>query len=153
MMGVAYDGRAAMLVAIRDRFLEPTEYADFLQWMRRLDDDGAKPNTVPICILVTLPGTPAPDADWRKRYAEHARTAKCRNLFMALVTESPIQRGIITAIRWLSGIETNARPFETLAAALKQAETVRPGAGLRLSVLHDEADRARLNGRDSRIAS
>lgn len=101
-MGVGFEPRGAVLVVIRDESPSPTEYEDFLYEMQALDAAGVACKVQPVCILVTSPKTPAPDAYWRKRYAELARASKC-DVHFALVTESAIQRGVLTAIRWLLG--------------------------------------------------
>lgn len=126
MLGAGYEAATATLVGIRDELLTPTEFEEFLQHMQKLDVDAfAKNIEKRVVILVTMPGTPGPDAHWRKRYAQHALESRGQTFF-ALVTDSAIQRGALTAIRWFTRSEkTSSHPFATFEEACAAAEKYR----------------------------
>ncbi len=139
-VGVSYDPTNALLVAVRDPTHAPSEYAEMLEHMQRLDADASRTALAPICILVVHPGTPAPSAEWRKRYADQAKSSKCPELMFALVTDSTLQRGVLTAIRWLTG-ETRGTSvaFATFREARMAAERLRKRPLPELDRLHEQA--------------
>jgi hypothetical protein len=56
----------------------------------------------PMGIMFLLaPDTPAPDAYWRRRFAEQRRACISPHVFMSLVTESAVIRGVVTAMNWV----------------------------------------------------
>lgn len=140
-VGVSYDSSNALLVAVRDPTPSASEYAEMLEHMQRLDSDASRSALAPICILVVHPGTPAPSAEWRKRYADQAKSSKCPELMFALVTDSTLQRGVLTAIRWLTG-ETRGTSvaFATFREARTAAERMRKRPLPELEKLHAQAE-------------
>lgn len=56
-----------------------------------------------ICILVTELRTPTPPPAWRRRMAESNKNLRVKRYFFALVCPSPLLRGVLTAILWITG--------------------------------------------------
>jgi hypothetical protein len=71
-----------------------------------LVDAVALQHELPAGILVVDRGNPMPNAVWRKRMAEASSSLKSRPL-VAFASESPLVRGVVTAINWL-----RPAPFE-----------------------------------------
>lgn len=90
-------------------------------------------------VMMVDRDNPRPDAMWRKRIAEASTNLKSRPMF-ALVSPSPIIRGVLTAINWV-----RPPPFETAAfATLEDARRWGEAAQKRsLAVLPQLLQRAR----------
>ena len=54
----------------------------------------------PLAVQLVETGNPSPDAAWRRQIASARRGIPGHTLFV-LVTESPLIRGVVTAINWL----------------------------------------------------
>jgi hypothetical protein len=52
-------------------------------------------------MFVLAADAPAPDAYWRRRFAEQRRACVSPHVFMSLITESAVIRGVITAMNWV----------------------------------------------------
>jgi len=53
-------------------------------------------------VLVNDPDVPPVPASWRKRMAKFNESVEARTYLLSIVTPSPIIRGILTAINWIS---------------------------------------------------
>ncbi len=125
-VGIGYDERRGVLVAARDASGTDADYQAFLDAINQLDRDAHAAARVPVCILLTQPDTPAPNALWRKRYGEAAAKNQCPKMFFALVSESALQRGALRVVRWIQGDGAGvAEPFDTFENAAAAAEKYR----------------------------
>ena len=75
------------------------DYERYIRCIHEMDARGAD-RELPAAILVVDPGQPAPNAAWRRRIAEASATMKSKALF-AVVSESAVVRGVVTAINWI----------------------------------------------------
>jgi hypothetical protein len=75
---------------------------DFARYIETfaLVDSVALQHELPAGILVVDRENPMPNALWRKRIAEASGSLKSRPL-LAFASESPLVRGVLTAINWL----------------------------------------------------
>jgi hypothetical protein len=127
---------------VRDSRPIETEYEDYMAAMDRLDRDAAARRLTAVCILVTRPDTPPPPAEWRSRYSQAAAAAVAPQ-FLGVVTTSRVQRGALTAMRWLSGKSGVAEAFATFEEASAGARAARHGDELEeLPALLAEAESA-----------
>jgi len=112
--------------------------------MVRLDTDAVARNIEKrVVILIAMPGAPGPDAHWRKRYAQHAFESHGQTFF-AIVTDSAIQRGVLTAIQWITRNEkTISSAFATFEEACAAAESYRGTTLPQLRRLFEEAETQR----------
>lgn len=125
-IGIAYDELRSLLVIARDHTGTDEEYGRFVEALQKLDRDAHARGAAPVCILSTRRDTPAPNATWRRRFGEIAASNLCPNLFFALITESAVQRGVLSVVRWLQGEKGGvAEPFETWEQAVAAAERFR----------------------------
>jgi hypothetical protein len=44
---------------------------------------------------------PAPDAHWRRRFAEQRKTFASPRVYLSIVTQSALMRGVLTAMNWV----------------------------------------------------
>jgi len=52
-------------------------------------------------VLVVDRGNPAPPAQWRKRIADATERIRSKDVLFVLCAESPLIRGVVTAINWI----------------------------------------------------
>jgi hypothetical protein len=115
---------------------------------RVLDDECAERSTGHLQIMVLDAGDHAPNAFWRKRFAEEIKRNRCTRMYVAVVTASPLQRGILTAIDWITrDAKRESAAFDNFEAATRWAETRR---GEPLPILPGLYDEARAKARAGR---
>jgi hypothetical protein len=139
----AYDGSALMLVHLyTGKCSTDAENAQMIEgWRRLYQDGGSRPM---FAAVVVEAGHPPPNANVRKRIVEVGRAAQ-GPVRTAIVTQSALIRGVITATNWLRDRtdlhETYAFATLELGAAYFEHTTGRPMDHLRR--LYSEAlDRA-----------
>ncbi|MEZ4293664.1 MAG: hypothetical protein R3B70_01715 [Polyangiaceae bacterium] len=103
------DNGTGFLVSILDTKPSYNEEADY---RRLLDDIGRQQQQVPpaegfVHILATGSQWPQPNAMWRKRFAE-AREKQLYPVHFALISPSPIVRGVVTAVSWVAPPKTGS---------------------------------------------
>jgi hypothetical protein len=65
-------------------------------------DRGGRERAHPIAmIFIVASDNPAPDADWRRRFAVQRKGLGSPGVFVSIVTRSPIMRGVLTAMNWI----------------------------------------------------
>jgi hypothetical protein len=130
---------AMLVITFAGSNTSDAEYGEVVQALQQLhrDADGR----VALAIVVVANGHAAPNAYWRGRFAAVEQSRTGRHLF-ALVTESPLIRGVFTAVSWLMPEKTNyhgyaVSSFDAAVAAFEKME----GQPLdRLRVLFAEAE-------------
>jgi hypothetical protein len=95
--------------------------------------------TAPCAILVVDPGSPSPNAHWRKRIADASKDVKPPAYF-ALVSTSAIVRGVVTAINWIRPPPYEFNVVTTFAAAVHWMEGKR---GVKLPAFRELLQEAR----------
>jgi hypothetical protein len=78
----------------------------------------------PAAILVADPGNPVPNASWRRKIAAASSSFEATPLF-ALVSSSPVVRGIATAINWIRPPPYEAAVFAHFDEAVAWIESKR----------------------------
>lgn len=127
--GYGYDAKRGLLVVQRDHEGSDEEYATFLERIAALDRDAAAAGVAPVFVIVLSTESPAPNAHWRRKFAEAASSAVCPNTFGAIVTDSAVQRGVLNAIGWLQPYQRgHALAFKSFAQAVNAAEKHREEA-------------------------
>jgi hypothetical protein len=139
MIATAYNPEQLILLCVVGS--PPTLDADYervLAAFERLARESAPTDALCTNVVVVDRDHDLPDARWRRRIAEAEK--KCRRLRMALVTESAMARGVITAIQWLTGSrDTLQRSTHATLAEASLALEREAGRQLRLAALHDAA--------------
>ena len=74
------------------------DYRRYLETILALD--AARADEDAAGLVVADPGNPPPPSVWRRKIADATRTIQSRTAF-ALVSSSPVMRGVMTAINWL----------------------------------------------------
>jgi len=139
--GFALDEKRVVLVMIRDETGHDADYAALIDHMDKLDAAAVSTGLPAVAVLVTVAETPTPPANWRSKFAESAKRAQAKKTFFGLVTSSSLQRGVLTAVSWLSGSDAKMSmgAFTTFDEASLAAERLRGGRLLELRALRDAA--------------
>jgi hypothetical protein len=111
------------------------EQARYIETFVAMDKE-LRQHQAPVWLLVT-DGEP-PDAVWRKKIAEASRDVS-KNVLVAFVSTSALQRGIITAINWLRPPHFRFTVAADVEAAITWVERHRPGTRAALERLHEQA--------------
>lgn len=132
-----YDSAFAFAVFVFSAPYSEKDADDYVTQVRQLDRMAAEREGCAL-ILVLEKGYPAPDARLRKRFVEARRDIKSRPV-VAIVSEHPLIRMAIGAVRWLSPPPFPQQVFDTVPEAIAWIESQR-GPTLRvLGRLYEEA--------------
>jgi len=102
----------------------------------------AGPARLPAAMLVLDPGTPLPNARWRKEIAEVSADLR-PPMLLAIVNDSSLVRGTVTAMNWLRPPPFETGIFATFADAVGWIEAER---GVKLPLLESLLVEARAYG-------
>jgi hypothetical protein len=97
----AYDKHSVTLVQILSGQSTESDYKEMVQVTQIMDRDAALSLYGSLQILVIDPGYANPNASQRKMIADTVDGFKARRYLFALVTDSSLIRGVLTAISWL----------------------------------------------------
>jgi hypothetical protein len=139
MYTLAYDGTALMLVHLfTGRSSTDAENAQMIEGWRRLYRDAG--SRAAFAAVVVEAGHPPPNAYVRKRIVEVGRTAQ-GPVLTAIVTESTLIRGVITATNWLRDRTDlhDTYAFATLELGAAQFERTTGRSMDRLRSLYSDA--------------
>ena len=102
MYSVSIDNLSGHMVGVHSPFPKAVEDDDFGQLCTSITKQQSLALFQPelIFILDIQPDCPMPNAIWRRRFAE-TRERLRRPLHFRLVSQSPIIRGVVTAVNWL----------------------------------------------------
>jgi hypothetical protein len=76
------------------------DFERYIEEIKTLDSRSAGREN-PAAILVVDKGNPVPDARWRRRIAEESAVLVSRKPLFAVVSDSRVVRGVVTAINWI----------------------------------------------------
>jgi hypothetical protein len=94
-----------------------------------------------VCIIVTQYDTPPPPPIWRQRMADSNKELRAKHHYFALVCPNPLQRGVLTAILWLTGAPKNHRyaAFATFADAVAWTQHQAERSYPMMNLLYEQA--------------
>lgn len=125
MFTFSFDKNAGLMVGwltTRPYFNEEEDYAVLIDCIDRFQSSG-KPGDPFKIILMVDPEVPMPNATWRKQFAK-TRTKTYFPFLFVTVTKSPLLRGVLTMVNWVSppptGSGTNS--VETFDEAVQWLE-------------------------------
>ncbi len=123
----------AMVLLFAGRETSDSEYEGVIgAWERLFRDAKGRPA---VGVVVVPVGHAQPNVFWRRRFAEvHGKESG--PVYVAVVTQSAVIRGVITAVNWLMRRRANyhSHAFDTIEAA---AEKLRSVEGLRDGLLRE----------------
>jgi hypothetical protein len=102
MVNLSYDPALHVLVVHVAGPQSTPDHEAVLGAIGKLDRDGRDHNRKVAFVLILGPETQAPNAYWRRRYAEQRKALVAPRVFISVITESAILRGVMTAMNWVS---------------------------------------------------
>ena len=106
-------------------------------------DRRTRAGTAQIAILMVDRGNPPPSAKWRKRIADTTAKLRTEGAVFVLCAESPLIRGVLTAINWIRpppyAVRIVASFDEVLAVVAERRASARAVAIRMLAELRAEA--------------
>jgi hypothetical protein len=102
MVNLSYDPAMHMLVAYIGGSPIAAEHEQFIAGVDKLDRNGRDRNHAVGMVLILGPDAQAPNAYWRRRFAEQRNGMTAPRVFNSVVTTSAVLRGVLTAMNWIS---------------------------------------------------
>jgi hypothetical protein len=102
MIDVAYDRALHLLCARAFGRQVAADNEKLIAAVAELDRDGQADKRAIAFLIDLAPDAEAPDAYWRRRFAEQRRASAAPRVFNAIVTTSRLLRGVLTAMNWVS---------------------------------------------------
>ena len=124
MYAACTDENAGALVGIYRGTSTEDDYARCVDGIVAMDAKLAGSGKPYVCILVTELRTSTPPPAWRRRMAEANKSLRVQRYYFALVCPSPLLRGVLTAILWITGSRDGHQyaAFATFAEAVTWVE-------------------------------
>jgi hypothetical protein len=101
MVNLSFDFAAHVMVASMSGVHVSADHARVFAAIENLDGIGRKQVRPIAMVFVVARGTAAPDAYWRRRFAEQRKSLGSPHVFVSMVTQSAIMRGVLTAMNWI----------------------------------------------------
>jgi hypothetical protein len=102
MIELAYNPSLHLLCARASGGQVADDNEKLIAAIARLDRDGQVDRQAVAFLLDLAPNVEAPDAYWRRRFAEQRKASAAPRVFNAIVTTSRLLRGVLTAMNWVS---------------------------------------------------
>ncbi len=146
MLGLTVDLHAHVMLASMAGTHAPEDHARVYDAIEKLDRSGRESGHAIALVFVVARDNVSPDAHWRRRFAEQRKTLGSPHIYLSVVTESPIVRGVLTAISWIVPEPANMTS-DTHATFDASAEWIERHQGTARAVLRSLLDTARSSGR------
>jgi hypothetical protein len=78
------------------------DYEEIVAHLDQLDRDGKAKHKPTAFVIDVDPKASLPSAQWRKRFADQRRGVAAPRMYMSVIARSPIARGVLTAMNWIS---------------------------------------------------
>jgi hypothetical protein len=131
------DEGSATLLGIYAGHKEPEDLDEFALSMARNDALAVSQGRGGLFVIAPDPGYPPPSSTDRQRIAEVRDALRASSSLILLVTASPMVRGAITAVSWISrNRRCHTVAAASLAEALVLAERYRPPSALALRQMY-----------------
>jgi hypothetical protein len=102
MLNLAFDPTMHVLAAYVGGPQNAPDNERLVAAIDKLDQAGREKSHAVALVLILSPDTQAPNAHWRRRFAEQRRGMKSPRVFISAVTQSAVLRGVLTAMNWIS---------------------------------------------------
>jgi hypothetical protein len=102
MLKLSTDLGAHVMIASMAGGQTSVDHAQVYAAMAELDRSGREHRHSIAFVYLVSRDNPAPDAYWRRRFAEQRKTFGSPGVFLSIVTRSPVMRGVLTAMNWIA---------------------------------------------------
>ncbi len=148
MLEVAYDRSAVAMVARMSGTVSDDELRQFGDALGKLDGAALEVKRTPVTILIVIMSGAPPSAEQRRLMSELWRPMKAPLHTFALVSTSPVARGILKVVQWLNppGAKRRESIHASFDDAVSWAEKERREAIPALRGLAQQLDRSAPTG-------
>jgi hypothetical protein len=101
MLNLSFDFKAHVMIASMSGGQTAAEHARVYAAIENLDRLGREQDHSIALLFLVARDNPAPDAHWRRRFAEQRKTLGSPHVFLSIVTQSAIMQGVLTAMNWI----------------------------------------------------
>jgi hypothetical protein len=102
MLHLSFDFEALTMLASMSGVHASADHEKVYAAIEDLDRRGhAQSRPIAMVYLVARDNV-SPDAHWRRRFAEQRKTFGSPHVYMSIVSQSPVIRGILTAMNWIA---------------------------------------------------
>jgi hypothetical protein len=141
MVNLAFDPALHVLLVYVAGPQDASDHERVIGAIGRLDRDGRDHDRKVAFMLVLGPETQAPNAHWRRRYAEQRGTFVAPGVFVSVVTESAVLRGVMTAMSWIRPPPSHVKSVHH-ATFLEGAQWIEQSQGTPVAALRRLFDQA-----------
>lgn len=143
MLELAYDHGAVALVARISGTVSDDELMQFGDALVKLDAAALELRRTPVTILIVIMSGAAPSADQRRMMSELWRPLNAPLHVFALVSTSPVARGVMKVVQWLNppGAKRREAVHGTFEDAARWAEKERREPIPALRIIAQQLDR------------
>jgi hypothetical protein len=137
MLKLSTDFNAHVMLASMAGGQTTAEHERVYAAIAELDRSGQGSNAPIGFVYLVARDNPAPDAYWRRRFAEQRKTFASPRVYLSIVTQSALMRGVLTAMNWIvpqprhMTSETHST-FEECATWLERVQGTSPAVLRRL---------------------
>jgi hypothetical protein len=144
MLELGYDRSAVALVARITGTVSDDELMQFGDALLKLDGAALEVKRTPVTILIVIMNGAPPSAEQRRMMSEHWRPLKAPLHVFALVSTSPVARGVMKVVQWLNppGTKRHEAVHGSFEDAAKWAEKERREPIPALRVLAQQLERS-----------
>jgi hypothetical protein len=146
MLELVVDVEAHVMLACMAGGQVTSDHERVYEAIEDLDRGGRERRHAIGMIFVVSRDNPAPEAYWRRRFAEQRNTLRSPRVLLAMVTQSAIMRGVLTAMSWIAPEPVNMTTI-THATFEESAEWMEANQGTSRTVLRGLLRQAQLSGR------
>jgi hypothetical protein len=141
MLKLSTDFNAHVMLASMAGGQTTAEHERVYAAIAALDRSGRGRNAPIGFVYLVARDNPAPDAYWRRRFAEQRKTFGSPRVYLSIVSQSALIRGVLTAMNWIAPQPANMTSvthatFEECATWIEREQGTSPAV---LRRLRDEA--------------
>lgn len=127
MLKLSTDFNSHVMVAAMASGQTQEEHGQVYAAIAALDRSGRDHGRPIAFVFLVAADNSAPDAHWRRRFAEQRKTLGSPRVFLTIVTQSAVMRGVLTAMNWIVPqprmmTSTTHATFEECAAWIEQVQ-------------------------------
>jgi hypothetical protein len=101
MLKLSTDLEACVMIASMAAGQTAEDHQRVYDAITALDQKGHERGHPIAMVFLVSSDNPAPDADWRRRFAEQRKSLSSPRVFVSIVTRSAVMRGVLTAMNWM----------------------------------------------------
>jgi hypothetical protein len=102
MLHLSFDFEALTMLASMSGVHLSSDHEKVYAAIEDLDRRGREKSRPIAMVYLVARDNVAPDAHWRRRFAEQRKTFGSPHVYLSIVSQSPVIRGVLTAMNWIA---------------------------------------------------